>query len=606
MIRAVCTIVVAIAANAGAQAALCVTEQDCTTGHYCYQNRCYPLPGTAPAAAPTPPPAAAPARARPAPRPADAPDAPEDGSDEAPDDEAPPRPGAKPSLISAKGLKLMTFGLEAQVGLGGGVFFNGTNTAFFREPSSSSSSSRNDVFGGGLAKQVSIGLVLGNAHTIGFQGTWSDHAPAPGVSSTTFDSSLLAFFYRLSMSKADSKFGAWFQLEGGGGYFNATSSTVFGPTTLKISGLGAAARLGLDYAILPWVPNLRLGASAGLGAWLPFESCTEVRGMENCSRSGTAPNGNFTAVVSLRFTLPLTTRRPPPPPPTRRYVLVTSTLDVSTSDASRADVTDTPVYRQQLDKTRQVAISAPSSCTSETAANRTGAASSSGAAILKTECGVEMSEVERALTRAGYSVASWRTVAALVGPASRPNMTPTEAAAKLGAQVLFQVNSLEKITAEPARNARWERRFYMSDSQANQGQPALLSNQESAELRPMIEAIEGDSLKGMRQGAMLDINAIHVATGQTMWFYRWQKLDTDRYETGARGLYTQVGAGPWAAVAWPTGSRPSASPTMSTGEVRVERSGGGPESASEALYFQLMREVVRDFVGSFTGTPLPP
>lgn len=602
MIRAVCTILVVSAANVGAQNALCVTEQDCTAGHYCYQSRCYPLPGTAPVAAPPPPPQSpppAPQRTRPAARPVAA----DDDSEDATEAES-PAPGAKPKVISANGLNLMTFGIEVQAGLGAGIFFNGSDRAFLRDSSSSSS---RDVFGGGLAKQVSFGLVLGNVHTIGFQGTWTDHAPATGINAT-FDSDLLAFFYRIQLTRPEARFGAWLQVEGGGGYFTGVFSTGFETATLEISGVAGGARLGLDYAVLPWVPNLRLGASVGLTGWLPFESCTTTRGSENCSKSGLAGNGNLTAVVSMRFTLPIATRRqplPPPPPPTRRYVLVTSTLDVSTSDASRADVTDTPVYRQQLAKTRQVAISAPSSCTSETAASRTGTAAASGA-ILKTDCGVEMSELERALTRAGYSVASWRSVSALVGPVSRPNMTPTEAAAKLGAQVLFQVNSLEKITAEPARNARWERRFYVSDALASQGPPALLSNQESAELRPMIEAIEGDSLKGMRQGAMLDINAINVSTGQTMWFYRWQKLDTDRYETGARGLYTQLGSGPWAAVAWPIGPRASVSPTMSTGEVRVERSGGGPESVSEALYFQLMREVVRDFVGSFTGTPLPP
>ena len=502
----------------------------------------------------------------------------------------------------------MTFGLEAQGGLGASVFFDGTTQAFLKTSSSSSSSIKKNSFGPGLAKQLSIGLVLGNSQTIGFQGTWSDHDPAAGVVSTKFDSTILAFFYRLMMTKPETKFSAWLQLEAGGGYFRATSTGGFETSSIEVSGAALTARIGLDYAILPFLPNLRLGASVGLGGWLPFERCSETRGVKSCSSSGNAGNGNLTAVVSLRFTLPLATRRPPPPPPpplVRRYVMVTSTLDVSTSDNSKADVTDTPVYRQQLARTRQVAISAPSSCTSETAASRTGTAAASGA-ILTTDCGVEMSELERALTRAGYSVASWRTVFALVGPISRPNMTPTEAAAKLGAQVLFQVNSLEKITAEPARNARWERRFYVSDSVATKGEPALLTNQESTELRPMIEAIEGNSLKGMRQGAMLDINAINVATGQTMWFYRWQKLDTDRYETGARGLYTQLGDGPWSAVPWPTGPRPVVGPTMSSGEVREERSGGGPDSASQALYFQLMREVVRDFVGSFTGTPLAP
>lgn len=55
-----------------AQTNLCVTERDCGAGSYCYQNRCFPLPGSAPApatpaAATTPPPAAQPTPAAPAP-----------------------------------------------------------------------------------------------------------------------------------------------------------------------------------------------------------------------------------------------------------------------------------------------------------------------------------------------------------------------------------------------------------------------------------------------------------------------------------------------------------------------------------------------------------
>lgn len=40
--------------HAAAQTALCVTERDCPAGNYCYQNRCFPQPGAAPAPAPAP------------------------------------------------------------------------------------------------------------------------------------------------------------------------------------------------------------------------------------------------------------------------------------------------------------------------------------------------------------------------------------------------------------------------------------------------------------------------------------------------------------------------------------------------------------------------
>lgn len=57
----------------GLAQSLCVTERDCGAGSYCYQNRCFPLPGAAAATPEVPPPASTPPPPAPAPVPPPAP-----------------------------------------------------------------------------------------------------------------------------------------------------------------------------------------------------------------------------------------------------------------------------------------------------------------------------------------------------------------------------------------------------------------------------------------------------------------------------------------------------------------------------------------------------
>ena len=224
----------------------------------------------------------------------------------------------------------------------------------------------------------------------------------------------------------------------------------------------------------------------------------------------------------------------PPPPPTEQFLLVVSRMEVATSDSMLADVTPTPAYTQALPQLQRVALSAPDYCANRSAADTTGQAAQTNK-LMQTACGVEMGEVERALTKAGYVVSSWTTLASMV---QDQKMTPRDAAAKLGAQVLFQVNSLEHVQSVPDLQGRWQRSYHASNAYADLGDVM----QPPADEIPSLQRVLGKpgATQSAVPGAMLDVNAILVETGQTIWFYRWQHLDTT-----ALGRETRVLAQRW-------------------------------------------------------------
>ena len=71
-----------------------------------------------------------------------------------------------------------------------------------------------------------------------------------------------------------------------------------------------------------------------------------------------------------------------------KFVVVESRLVASTRQTA-PELTPTAQYQQALPTIRRVAVRAPDSCTSLTAAQRTGTAAGTGT-VVATQCGVEM------------------------------------------------------------------------------------------------------------------------------------------------------------------------------------------------------------------------
>ena len=280
----------------------------------------------------------------------------------------------------------------------------------------------------------------------------------------------------------------------------------------------------------------------------------------------------------------------------RHYVKIESRLVESSRDTS-PEITATPQYFKAQHAIHKVALRAPDSCASQTAAAATGAAANQGS-VVGTACGVEMAELERALSRAGYVVYSWKMIANMVGDAMHPSGVTAIAAAKhLGAQVVFQVNSLERVRVRPGQDARWERQFVESDSRGSNRAPIELADIDIQSLRSLVSDRETALLKRERLGAMLDANAIMVDTGQTVWFYRWIKAEPVR-EDDQTSVLARRDKGQWIAIE-PEQSYEPKQTMVRSAEVEAVSTSGRSASEEEAVYFRLMRDVIGDFVAQF-------
>jgi hypothetical protein len=280
------------------------------------------------------------------------------------------------------------------------------------------------------------------------------------------------------------------------------------------------------------------------------------------------------------------------------YLRVTSRLVESTRSNDR-EVTASPLYVQVRPSIKTVAVRAPDSCANENASAATGSAKQSGevaSTVIKTSCGVEMAELERALTRSGYQVVSWKTISNIVS--TEAGVTYPEAAKRLGAQVLFQVNSLEKVNLVPGADARWERRFYESDAYGTQKDPAVLKDNVIRELRGIIAKQEA-SLRQGRLAAMLDVNAVSVDNGQTIWFYRASWVEETGSDSEVSAL-AKVNKNHWAAVQ-PKKRRSEAVTVERSAEMEAISSGERSADAERAAYFALVRTVVADFSSAFAS-----
>src|SRR5207249_2914831 len=82
----------------------------------------------------------------------------------------------------------------------------------------------------------------------------------------------------------------------------------------------------------------------------------------------------------------------------------------------------------------------------------------------------------------------------------------------------------------PGHDARWERNYSLATEYGDVKGPASITEQTSAQLKALVRPMEQTMLAQERIGAMLDVNAIMVNTGQTLWFYRWVETEPQRVD----------------------------------------------------------------------------
>lgn len=259
-----------------------------------------------------------------------------------------------------------------------------------------------------------------------------------------------------------------------------------------------------------------------------------------------------------------------------------------------AELFSTPKYLEARTRIRTVAVQAPDNCVSETAAQQSGIALG-GRQILKTDCGIWLSELEKTLVQAGFRVISWKELAQVITLTRTPGY---KAAQTLGADAMFMVNSLENNVLTPDQLEDEALQYSVSNPAGDIIAPAMLDQKDRAAIRNVVRSrFKERSVRGL--ASTIDVSAVLAESGEAVWFYRRSITDATPGQAGARVLL-RGRAGYWRPVL-PTGVPPATdlSNPFADNE-RIQATKGGPDDATQHHMRALARVVMTDFVQQFT------
>lgn len=185
----------------------------------------------------------------------------------------------------------------------------------------------------------------------------------------------------------------------------------------------------------------------------------------------------------------------------------------------KSEITETDAYKKLIPKVKKIAVRAPEQCANETqSASRGLGVAGSNAVVLRSLCGQEMSQIERSLVQLGYRVISWKVVQSKTRAQSKPAI---EVAKSLGANLLLQINTLERTAIRPGIDARWDRKYYTTDSGNHREEPVSLDKIISDQIEVWAKQSERNSMGAARLSASLNATAVSTKTGEAIWFYDW-------------------------------------------------------------------------------------
>lgn len=280
--------------------------------------------------------------------------------------------------------------------------------------------------------------------------------------------------------------------------------------------------------------------------------------------------------------------------------LLSSKFVVSSQAEQQPEVIETPSYSDNYSKIYTVAVRAPDSCSNQTAASASGEARATGT-ILKTECGVEMAELERALAKKGYRVISWKLLARELAVSGK---SASEVASALGAEVLFQINSLEKSEKSLGKDARWERNYFLSNEYGDRVGEQMFDEPTRQYLRTRYLQYSEQTAErsGLRQPSVtLDANAVLVTSGESIWYYRWTHADPSGINYQTQVLVSCKGNNRDCVPRVPLRrDRPVATETRSSGDSDAVSVSEKPEDRLAAIHAALLSDAIRNLVESFS------
>ncbi len=280
------------------------------------------------------------------------------------------------------------------------------------------------------------------------------------------------------------------------------------------------------------------------------------------------------------------------------YYLVTSDFVVADNQEAPPEIVESPSYHAAIPHIRFLTVKAPEGCANETATQSSGKAAGQGL-LLKTTCGIEMSEMERALTKAGFQVISWNV---LQNKVVQEELTPHAASKQLGAEVLFQINSLERSIVQAGQNARWERHFFASNQKGEQLNPVSLPPREGRELLDHIREKETTLLNQDRLSVTINASASSVETGESIWFYEWTHAEA-RGDDETVQVLAVCENGKCRATSRQDQKKPEEESLISGSTEAISKQ-KSVQDKQNATYHKLLRELVTNLAHSFKNPTL--
>jgi hypothetical protein len=159
--------------------------------------------------------------------------------------------------------------------------------------------------------------------------------------------------------------------------------------------------------------------------------------------------------------------------------------------------------------------------------------------VIRMQCGVTMSELEREAEKAGFDVVTWQSL--------KGGTRPLEEAKSQKIDLLFEVNELD-VVEDNDRASNLEFKYFTGDGNAPP-QPLQVSPEDN-EACKAYHARSAPQVSGMT--SVLDIKMVQVTNGSVLWSYRHEENMRAAEATGlvrfpVSGRQTYKTARPW----WP-------------------------------------------------------
>ncbi|NOR70394.1 MAG: hypothetical protein GQ532_12000 [Methylomarinum sp.] len=276
-----------------------------------------------------------------------------------------------------------------------------------------------------------------------------------------------------------------------------------------------------------------------------------------------------------------------------KYYALTTEYVAENSSETLAEVVSTPNYKRILSSIKTVAVQAPDYCIDETKTQKDGTRAES--TILKTECGIEMGEIERGWAKFGYEVLSWKV---LIHTQKSFNLSPREAAKKLGADAILLVNSTERGEVHAGADARWERRYFESNKHGNQAGSAYVDSMKERQFIRLLGGQERKLFSKSRLSVTINTSVVLVSTGKAVWFYEWTHAEKKQVQT--KGNLHVICEKDYCRPA-PKLVDSQRATHLSSGNSEALSTQKTPHSQRRAIHTRLMKEVINDMVNKFSS-----